>query len=993
MAQREIYRLDINVGVSGDEQSRRRLRSLDRYTEQSERRLRRLNRIRASPSVRLRDRLSRPLDRVESKISKFSKVARSKLLAVATAGAVLVGGLGVGSTLKTFMDFEQGMKNVQATSQATTQEFEQLWGNAKQLGATTAFSAKEASDGMNYLAMAGFKTNQIIKAMPGLLDLAAASGTDLATTSDIVSDAITAFGLKAKDTTHLSDVMAKASSTANTNVQMLGESFKYAASPATAFGMSAEETTTALAMMANAGIKGSMAGNALRGALTRLAKPPRMASKWLDKLGISIADSHGKIKPFNSIMDDMRKKMSKLTQQERQQAVASIFGQEAMSGMLAVLNTSTEKFDTYIDMLESADGAAKEMANTKLDSLGGQFTILKSAVEGMKIELGERLAPYAKEFVTWFTDKIPDITKGIIAVVDTISNLAHGFSELSPATKKFILGITVGTLAMGPFLKTVNGITMGISGLMKLGSGVGSFFGLFKGATVAAEATTAVATSAEVATGSISGFGIAARSGTLLLNPWVLGIGAATIAGIKLYTHLKKDAIPKVELFGEETSRATKKAIGAYLELERKATTSLNQIQWSGAKVTQEMKDTVVNNFNAMATQITTKLDETKNKSMSTLQKMISNSKGVSDEEKQQLIATTEEAFKSKEEIINNGMTRIEEIYSNAAAENRKIKQEEYNEILRIKSEMSSAAIQIMSETEAEHAAILEKMRANASILTAQQAADVVKNSLEQKEKTIAAAQQEFDTRMKLAAMMRSLGGEKNESTADWIIQEATRQKDEVASRAEEMHSRVVEQAKQQAKEHVTEVDWETGQILSNFDAMIEKAKEFYKLTAKEQFISVTQSINSAFEKQSNKGLGNYTGPGSIPNIRLEKDYANGTNYATSGIHQVAEHGFEIVTSRQHRLFNGGEKVLNHRKSKKLLSDMLRENSEVDGVQKQQFSVARPTVAGVGGISVNVGDIDVQNEFDSDVDIDGIIDETVKQVAYKLREAFKNIKR
>jgi len=418
LAEQEIYRLEVNVDISGDERTRRRLSAMDRYTERSERRMRQLDRMEASPAVRLEDRLSSPLNKVESRIGAFAKRAVKKFAAVATAGAVLLGGFGLGSTMQTFMDFEQGMKNVQATTMATEEEMVQLTDTAKKLGSTTAFTAKEASDGMNYLAMAGFKTNEIIEAMPGLLDLAAASGTDLARTSDIVSDALTAFGMTAQETTHLADVMAKASSSANTNVELLGESFKYAAAPATAFGMSAEETITALSKMADASIKGSMAGTALRGALTRLSKPPKQAAKWLDKLGISIADTEGNMRPFNDIMGDMRSSMKGLSQEQRQQAIASIFGQEAMSGMLAILNTSTEDFEEYTQSLKNADGAAKEMANMKMDSLGGQIEYLKSAIAGAKIELGEKLAPYAKDFVIWLTANIPNITDKIVELVD-----------------------------------------------------------------------------------------------------------------------------------------------------------------------------------------------------------------------------------------------------------------------------------------------------------------------------------------------------------------------------------------------------------------------------------------------------------------------------------------------------------------------------------------------------------------------------------------------
>ncbi|ABR48716.1 phage tail tape measure protein, TP901 family [Alkaliphilus metalliredigens QYMF] len=514
MSEREIYRLEVNVGISGDRETTNRLSAMDKYTQRSESRMRQLDRMDANPAVRLNDKLSSPLKKVEGRIGSFAKKAVKRFSAVAMAGTLLIGGFGLSNTIQTFADFEQGMKNVQATTMATEEEMAILTDTAKELGKTTAFSAKEASEGMNYLGMAGFETNEIIEAMPGLLDLAAASGTDLGRTADIVSDALTAFGMSAQETTHLADVMAKASSTANTNVEMLGESFKYAAAPATAFGMSAEETTAALAMMANAGIKGSQAGTSLRGALTRLSKPTKESQKWLDKLGVSVADADGNMRPFNDIMGDMRGSMADLTQEQQQQAMASIFGQEAMSGMLAVINTSTEDFDEYTQSLINAEGAAKEMADIKLDSLSGQFTILKSAVEGMKIELGERLAPYAKDFVTWFTAKIPDITEKIVELVDRTIEFG---TKAYPYVQKLI-----GLLKQ--FSPVLIGIAAGFAAF-KIGTIIAGAIASVKGFIVAAKGMTLVA-------GGL-GKGLLALMGPV---GWVaLAIGALVTAGVLLW--------------------------------------------------------------------------------------------------------------------------------------------------------------------------------------------------------------------------------------------------------------------------------------------------------------------------------------------------------------------------------------------------------------------------------------------------------------------------
>jgi len=317
------------------------------------------------------------------------------------------------ATIKIGADFNAGMSEVKAITGATGKDFDRLKESAKDLGSKTAYSAKEASEGMKYLGMAGFKTNDIISAMPGLLDLAAASGTDLGTTSDIVSDALTAFGLKAEDTGHFADILATASSNANTNVEMLGESFKYVAPVAGSMGVSAKDTAFGLSLMANSGIKASAGGTALRSSLINLAKPSKDMKKTMDQLGISLTDSNGKVKSGKALFDDLRVKMGGLSKAQQSSAAATIFGKEAMSGMLAIVNASSEDYDKLYGKLSNADGAAKKMADTMQDNLKGSITKLKSALEGLIISLSDVLIPVAKTVV----EKVQVITDGFSSLV------------------------------------------------------------------------------------------------------------------------------------------------------------------------------------------------------------------------------------------------------------------------------------------------------------------------------------------------------------------------------------------------------------------------------------------------------------------------------------------------------------------------------------------------------------------------------------------------
>ena len=322
---------------------------------------------------------------------KASGAVSGAVQSVTGMGVQMMAGAGIGygiyDTIKTYMDFEAQMKKVQAISGASGSEFEALTAKAKEMGATTQFSATEAGQALEYMAMAGWKTDDMLSGISGIMDLAAASGEDLGKVSDIVTDALTAFGLKASDSAHFADVLAAASSNSNTNVGMMGETFKYVAPIAGALGYSAEDTAVAIGLMANAGIKGSDAGTALRATMTRLVDPPKDAAQALEALGISVRNSDGTMKPFMQTMRELRSKFSGLSQAEKAQMASSIAGQEAMSGFLAIVNASDSDFDKLTDSIYNADGAAAKMAATMNDNLKGDLKALSSVWESFQLEI------------------------------------------------------------------------------------------------------------------------------------------------------------------------------------------------------------------------------------------------------------------------------------------------------------------------------------------------------------------------------------------------------------------------------------------------------------------------------------------------------------------------------------------------------------------------------------------------------------------------------
>ena len=357
--------------------------------------------------------------------------------------------LGLGTAaVKVTSDFESAMSKVSAISGATGGDLDALNKKAQEMGAKTKFSATESAEAFTYMAMAGWKTEDMLSGIDGIMSLAAADGLDLATTSDIVTDALTAFGLSASDSGHFADVLAKASSNANTNVSMLGESFKYAAPVAGALGYSAEDTAIALGLMANAGIKGSQGGTALRGSLTRLIKPTDDAAALMEQYGLSMTNADGSMKSLGEVMNMLRDKLGGLTEAEQAQVAAQIFGQEAMSGMLAIINASDSDYAKLTDAIYDADGAAQQMADTMLDNLSGQLTLLKSALEGLAIQFGEILMPYIKQFVTW------------------LQNLTQKLQELTPEQKEQIVKWAAFAAAIGPVLMVLGKLTSSVGSII-----------------------------------------------------------------------------------------------------------------------------------------------------------------------------------------------------------------------------------------------------------------------------------------------------------------------------------------------------------------------------------------------------------------------------------------------------------------------------------------------------------------------------------------------
>lgn len=372
---------------------------------------------------------------------------------MSSAGAALTKGLtvpilGAGvAAMKVGDDFEKQMSRVQGISGATGDELNSLTEQAIQLGADTSFSASEAAAGMENLASAGFTTNEIMSAMPGLLDLAASSGADLATASDIAASAVRGFGLQASDTTHVADIFAQVAASTNAQTEDMGEAMKYVAPVAAAMGQSIEETAAAIGIMSNAGIKGSQAGTTLRGALSRLAKPTKQMKDKMDELGISFFDSEGNMLPLNGIISQLQGSFEGLTQEQQNNALVTLFGQESLSGMLTLVQAGPDQLVSMTDSLENCTGAASDMADVMLNNTSGAIEQLKGSVETLGIKLQQALSPQITNIINGLTDFVNSLSSmddETLQMVITIAGIAAAIGPLLLIGGKLVM--TIGNL-------------------------------------------------------------------------------------------------------------------------------------------------------------------------------------------------------------------------------------------------------------------------------------------------------------------------------------------------------------------------------------------------------------------------------------------------------------------------------------------------------------------------------------------------------------------
>ncbi len=724
------------------------------------------------------------------KVSEISKSIGKGLTTYITTPLFAMSGIAT----KIGMDFEASMSNVKALAQPTAVEFKQLESKAREMGAQTSKSATEAADALGYMSLAGWDVQDSLRGIEPVLRLSEAGNIDLARSSSLVTDSMASLGIEVKDLDKYLDIVAQTARNSNTDIDQMMEAYLAVGGTLRGLKVPAEDSAIALGLLANAGIKGSEGGKSLNAILLNLTAPAGRAKDALEELNYTAFDADGTFKGLTQVLFDVKEKTEDMTDAERNRILAMIGGKEHVKGLNALLNGLGDSYDDLKYSVENADGALDDMASTMLDNNKGSITELKSALEELGLKLYDQLRP------------------NIANLIELLKSWTDKLNNLTPQQQENIVKIGKFVAAIGPLFLIV-GKTAGAISTFSIKLGL-----LSKIIAGSATATSIFAGAASVLTGPV---GLA-----------IAGVTALAIGGKALSKQLNKSSLD-VNLFSDtletEISNSTQTAVNDFLELDKQASQALVSLKGKSSIITKETANEMVKHYKEMGNVVIDSLNEDKEEALSVMKEMLSNSIHLTEEEQQQLMQSTEIAYQEQKEKVKEYQNSINEIYQLAAEERRELTDNEKLNIKAYQEQIRDIGIATLSETEAESKVILQRLRDNRGEINAQMLADTVKSSLQQKEKAIEAAEEQYDEQIRIAEQIRAQGGKKAEETADKIIAEAQRQKQLSIEEAEEMHDGVVNEAKEQAKEHVDYVDWETGEVLTKWEKFKANTKNWWE--------------------------------------------------------------------------------------------------------------------------------------------------------------------
>lgn len=606
-------------------------------------------------------------------------------------GAITTPLVGIGvAAMTTFGNFEQQMNRVKAISGATGGQFDQLKQRAVELGASSVFSASEVAQAMENMASAGMNVNDIYSASAGVMDLAAVSGRDMGLAAEAVASAMNQFGIAGENATHVADVYAKAAADTNAETVDMAEAMKYAGPVMSSLNSSFEETAAAIGIMSNAGIKGSQAGTTLRTAMQRLAAPTDVASKLMQSLGISAYNSEGQMKPISELLPHLQERLSGLSEEQRNNALNTLFGKESLSGMLALLDSAGPEFDGVVSGLQNSNGAAKEMADTMNSGLSGSIENLKGKLETAAITVSERFAPYIEQLA----DKVGELTEWFTNLSEEQQDqiIKWGLVAAAAGPALVVFGKIAGTL--GTTFKALGTVSSGIGKLVgKVAPLITNFAGM--------------ETAAVGATGATSGL---AGAVGLLGNPitWGVLLGGAALLAVGYFANKAAEAKQRTEEWGASVSETQANELQQFKDKVDETNQAMTIFGTNGAADVEAVRKAI----QGLADDITTLADKDLNKKIKLAEKL-----GLSEEQIQRL----KDAAQETKDNVNAMSNEVIQIYQNAANNHRDITETERAVVKSAQNAMIEEKLALLGYEKDETIAIRQAMNGEVDKLNDEQ--------------------------------------------------------------------------------------------------------------------------------------------------------------------------------------------------------------------------------------------------------------------------------
>lgn len=755
------------------------------------------------------------LDSAGTKMQKYGKQmdAAGKSLTRNVTAPIVAGTIAI---TKFGADFEKAMVGSTAIMSDVSDEIrDKMERTARDVAKSTRFSATQAAESYFYLASAGMDAAQSMAALPKVAAFAQAGNFNMALATDLLTDAQSALGLTVADVTknmenmgRVSDVLVKANTLANATVQQFSESLtNKAAAGLRTVNKEVEEGVAVLAAYADRGLKGAAAGEALNIMLRDIPRAYDKNSKAFKQFGIEVVDQQGNLLHLADIVQNLGGKINQLSDAEAAGMLDTLGLTRGVGDAVKQLVGAEEAIRRYERELRNAGGTTEEIAAKQIKNLWDQLGLLRDRAIDSALTMYETLGPAFQNVI------IPMFERGI----EKVENLVNWFASLDPAMQRMVLNAVAGAAAAGPLLILTGKLSTGIGALSKVAGGAAKMMAAKTAATAAMSTATATAAGS---TGLLSGAlgGIASPAGLA-----VVALAGVAYGGFKLWQHMRQDAIPTVRKFGDEVSDSTKQAVNGFFKLYDETDTTLKKLKWTSGTVTSDMATTITKNYTEMSDQIIAGLEKSRKDGIAALEKMFSQSKDISEEEQAAMMDALNKGYDNRIATIEEQKARILEIFNTASEERRELTRAEQQEIAIIQRQMKDAAIFALTETELEQKAILERMKQDAGNVSARQAADVVKHSIEQRDKAIQAAETQYHDSVKQFIFMRDELKSISADQADKLIKEAKRQKDEAVRHVEDMHRMVIREAQMQAEKHIALVDWETGEILSKWQVFLQK--------------------------------------------------------------------------------------------------------------------------------------------------------------------------